>query len=50
MRTGFIIASLVGLLAGCASLASPTQSPVPTPYPLEYLPTVIALTAEAAAF
>jgi hypothetical protein len=42
------LASLLGLLAGCSPLASPTQSLVPTPYPPEYLPTVIALTAEAA--
>lgn len=41
----FTIASLLGLLAGCAPA---TQSPVPTPYPPEYLPTVIALTADAA--
>lgn len=41
----FIIASLLGLLAGCAPAS---QSPVPTPYPPEYLPTVIALTADAA--
>lgn len=41
----FIIASLLGLIAGCAPA---TQSPVPTPYPPEYLPTVIALTADAA--
>lgn len=41
----FAIASLLGLLAGCAPTA---QSPVPTPYPPEYLPTVIALTANAA--
>ena len=41
----FIIASLLGLLAGCAA---PTPSAVPTPYPPEYLPTVIAMTAEAA--
>jgi hypothetical protein len=41
----FIIASLLGLVAGCAPA---TQSPVPTPYPPEYLPTVIALTADAA--
>jgi hypothetical protein len=40
-----IIASLLGLLAGCMPA---TQSPVPTPYPPEYLPTVIAMTAEAA--
>lgn len=38
------LASLLGLLTGCAV---PTQSLVPTPYPPEYLPTVIALTAEA---
>jgi len=39
------LASLLGLLAGCAS---PTQNPIPTPYPPEYLPTVIALTADSA--
>lgn len=44
-RRLIIFASLLGLLAGCAS---PTQSPIPTPYPPEYLPTVIALTADAA--
>jgi hypothetical protein len=38
------LASLLGLLTGCAA---PTESLVPTPYPPEYLPTVIALTAEA---
>lgn len=48
MRPGTILASLLGLLAGCSPLLSPTQSPVPTPYPPEYLPTVIGLTAEAA--
>ncbi len=42
----FIIASLLGLLAGCAPLA--TQSPIPTPYPPGFLPTVIAMTANAA--
>ena len=36
--------SLLGLMAGCAPQ---TSSPVPTPYPPEYLPTVIALTANA---
>lgn len=41
-----LIASLLGLIAGCTS---PTQSSIPTPYPPEYLPTVIALTAEAIA-
>jgi len=46
MKRNFILlASLLGLLAGCAS---PTQNPIPTPYPPEYLPTVIALTAESA--
>ena len=44
----FIIASLLGLAAGCSPLASPTREPIPTPYPPEYLPTVIALTVEAA--
>lgn len=48
MRPGIIIASVLGLLAGCSPLLSPPQSPVPSPYPPEYLPTVIALTAEAA--
>jgi hypothetical protein len=43
-RNLFILASLLGLLAGCAS---PTENPIPTPYPPEYLPTVIALTAES---
>jgi len=43
-RTLFILASLLGLIAGCAPQ---TSSPVPTPYPPEYLPTVVALTAEA---
>ena len=40
-----LLASLPGLLAGCAT---PTQNPIPTPYPPEYVPTVIALTAESA--
>ena len=44
----WIIASLLGFLAGCSSLLPATQSPVPTPYPPDYLPTVIALTADAA--
>lgn len=44
-RTIFLLASFVGLLAACAA---PTPSPIPTAYPPEYLPTVIALTAEAA--
>lgn len=41
----FLIASLLGLVAGCAPAA---QNPIPTPYPPEYLPTVIVLTADAA--
>ena len=41
-----LLASLLGLLAGCAS---PASSPVPTLYPPEYLPTVIALTAKSIA-
>ena len=45
-RTLLILASLLGLIAGCAPQ---TSSPVPTPYPPEYLPTVVALTAEAIA-
>jgi hypothetical protein len=43
-RNLLLLASLLGLLAGCTSQAS---SPVPTPYPPEYLPTVVALTANA---
>jgi hypothetical protein len=43
-RNLFLLASLLGLLAACAT---PTASPIPTVYPPEYLPTVIALTAEA---
>src|SRR5215211_5263878 len=43
-RNVLLLASLVGLLAACAA---PTASPVPTAYPPEYLPTVIALTAES---
>ena len=46
MKRNFILlASLLGLLAACAPA---TSSPIPTPYPPEYLPTVIALTAESA--
>ena len=43
-----LLASLLGLLAGCSSLTSPTAMPLPTPIPPEYLPTAIALTAEQA--
>jgi hypothetical protein len=46
MKRNFILLiALLGLLIGCAA---PTASPIPTAYPPEYLPTVIALTAEAA--
>jgi hypothetical protein len=48
MKNGIIIASLLGLLAGCSPLLSPSERPAPTPYPPDYLPTVIALTAQAA--
>jgi hypothetical protein len=41
----FLFASSLGLLAGCASRAT---SPIPTPIPPEFLPTIIAQTAEAA--
>ena len=45
MKRNFILlASVLGLLAGCAS---PAPNPAPTPYPPEYLPTVIALTADS---
>jgi hypothetical protein len=44
-RNVLLLASLLGLLAACAA---PTASPIPTAYPPDYLPTVIALTAEAA--
>ena len=47
-RNLIILASLLGLVAGCSPLASQASSPVPSPYPPEYLPTVIALTANAA--
>jgi hypothetical protein len=48
MKNGILIASLLGLLAGCSPLTSQPRTVVPTPYPPEYLPTVIALTADAA--
>ena len=44
-RNLLLLASFLGLLAGCAA---PTASPIPTAYPPDYLPTVIALTAESA--
>jgi hypothetical protein len=46
MKRNFVLlASLLGFVAACAA---PTASPVPTAYPPEYLPTVIAMTADAA--
>jgi hypothetical protein len=47
MKNGIIVL-LLGLLAGCSPLLATSQSPAPTPYPPDYLPTVIALTADAA--
>ncbi len=44
LRKILILASLSGLLAGCASISSPA----PTPYPSDYLPTIVALTGQAA--
>jgi hypothetical protein len=44
-RSILLIASLLGFLVGCAA---PTATPLLTPYPPEYLPTVIAMTAEGA--
>ncbi|HET9907462.1 MAG TPA: hypothetical protein VFQ23_12490 [Anaerolineales bacterium] len=44
-RNFIFIIFLLALLAACAA---PTASPLPTPYPPEFLPTVIAQTAEAA--
>lgn len=46
MKRNFILlAALLGFLVGCAAPASNTAA---TPYPPEYLPTVIALTADSA--
>jgi hypothetical protein len=44
LRKLFILAFLFGLLAGCTFQGN---SPVPTPYPANYLPTVIYLTAQS---
>ena len=44
-RNLLLLASFFGLLAGCAA---PPASLIPTAYPPDYLPTVIALTAESA--
>jgi hypothetical protein len=49
MKLRFVmVVSLLSLIVGCTSLAPATQSPIPTPYPDNYLPTVIALTVNAA--
>jgi hypothetical protein len=48
MKYGIIIASLLGVLVGCSPLVSPSESAAPTLYPSDYLPTVIAMTADAA--
>jgi len=47
-RNLILLASLLGFLAGCSPLASPASTGASTPYPPEYLPTVIALTADSA--
>ena len=39
-----LLASFLGLVSACA----PQSSPTPTPFPPEYLPTVVVLTAQAA--
>lgn len=44
-RNFLLLVSFFGLLAGCAA---PPASLIPTAYPPDYLPTVIALTAESA--
>ena len=44
LRKIFVLASLFGLLAGCAFQG---DSSAPTPYPADYLPTVIYLTARS---
>lgn len=47
-RTFIFLATLVALLAACSPFASPASIAIPTPFPPEYLPTVIALTADSA--
>ncbi len=47
-RKLIILASILGLLSGCSSLAPSASTPLPTPIPPEYLPTIIAMTAEGA--
>jgi hypothetical protein len=48
MKPGIISVFLLGLFAGCSTFVPATQSPIPTPYPPDYLPTVIVMTADAA--
>jgi hypothetical protein len=45
LRKILILVSLLGPLAGCAL---PGANPVPTAFPAQYLPTVVAMTGEAA--
>ncbi len=45
MKRLLLLASLLGLLAGCAA---PASNPIPTAIPPEFLPTIIAQTAESA--
>ncbi|OQY87423.1 MAG: hypothetical protein B6D38_12725 [Anaerolineae bacterium UTCFX1] len=45
MKRLLLLATLLGLLAGCAA---PASNPIPTAIPLEVLPTIIAQTAESA--
>ena len=47
-RNIILLACLLGFLASCSPLASPASITAPTPYPPEYLPTIIALTADSA--
>ena len=47
-RNIILLACLLGFLASCSPRASPASITAPTPYPPEYLPTIIALTADSA--
>lgn len=47
-RRLFLLVFILGLLAACSPLASPAADSIPTPFPPDYLPTVIALTADFA--
>jgi hypothetical protein len=48
MKNRLIVVLLLGFLTGCSPLLAQSQTPLPSPYPADYLPTVIALTADAA--